>query len=99
MSRVQFSAGARDVFHVQSVNASYGVHSDSYTMGTGAVSLGLKRQGREADCSSPSRTEVKNVGALFPVPICLNSVLLNHIIKYTDNFTFLIVVYLRKIKI
>jgi hypothetical protein len=32
----------------------------SYTMGTGAVSPGVKRQGREADHSPPSSAEVKD---------------------------------------
>jgi hypothetical protein len=30
--------------------------------------LGVKRQGREADSSPPSNAEVKNVGAVPPLP-------------------------------
>jgi hypothetical protein len=33
----------------------------SYPIGTGSFSSGLKRPGREADRSSPSSAEVKNV--------------------------------------
>jgi hypothetical protein len=40
----------------------------SYTMGTRAVAPGLKRQGREADHSSPTSTEVKNYRAMLRFP-------------------------------
>jgi hypothetical protein len=43
--------------HVQ--NGS-GAHSASYPVGTGALSLRVKRPGREADHSPPSSAEVKN---------------------------------------
>jgi hypothetical protein len=36
-------------------------------MSTGAVSLRVKRQGREADQSPPSRAEEKNVEATPPI--------------------------------
>jgi hypothetical protein len=45
--------------------------------GLGAVSLKVKWQKREADHSPPSRTEVKNGGAIPPLPICLHGVMLN----------------------
>jgi hypothetical protein len=34
----------------------------------GAISSGVKRQGREADHSPPSSVEVKNGGAIAPLP-------------------------------
>jgi len=37
-----------------------GAYPASYPMGTGALSLGVKRPGREADHSPPSSSEVKN---------------------------------------
>jgi hypothetical protein len=43
-------------------------HPASYPIGTGVVSPGVKRQGREADHSSPSSAEAKNVGAISPLP-------------------------------
>jgi hypothetical protein len=36
------------------------VHVDSYAMGTGGLSPGVKRPGREAEHSPPSSPEVKN---------------------------------------
>ncbi|PNF15383.1 hypothetical protein B7P43_G01010 [Cryptotermes secundus] len=36
-------------------------HSSSYPMGTGALSLGVKRPGREADHSPPTSVEVKKM--------------------------------------
>jgi hypothetical protein len=38
-------------------------------MDTGVVLLGVKRQEHEADHSSPSVTEDKNGGAIFPLPL------------------------------
>jgi hypothetical protein len=44
----------------------------SEPMGAGAISLDVKRPGREADYSSLSSTEVKNGGALLPLCyVCL----------------------------
>jgi hypothetical protein len=40
----------------------------SYPMGTGALSPGIKRSGREADHSPPSSSKVKNGGAIPPLP-------------------------------
>jgi hypothetical protein len=38
---------------------SSGAHPASYPMGPGALSTGVKRQGREADHSPPTNAEVK----------------------------------------
>jgi hypothetical protein len=45
-------------------------HPASYPMGAGALSLGegAKRPGHEDDRSHPSSVEVKNCGALPPLP-------------------------------
>jgi hypothetical protein len=55
-------------------------------MDTGAVSLGVKRSGHEADHSPPSRAEVRDVGAisLFPHMSSWRDAQLN---KHKDNFT------------
>jgi hypothetical protein len=45
-----------------------GAHPASYPMGTGGFSPGVKRPGREADHSLPSIAEVKNDGAIPPLP-------------------------------
>jgi hypothetical protein len=57
-------------------------------MGTGALSLVIKLQEREADHSSPSNAEVMNGGAVPPLPH--TSLLLSaELIKLKDNFTCL----------
>jgi hypothetical protein len=43
----------------------------------GAVSLRVKRQMRQADHSPPASVEVKNGGAIPPLPIRHNGVVLN----------------------
>jgi hypothetical protein len=52
---------------LHSVHTSSGAHSASYPMGTGALSPGVKRPGREADHSVPSRAEAKK-GETTPSP-------------------------------
>jgi hypothetical protein len=55
----------------------------------GALSLGVKRPGREADHSSPSSAEVKNAWTYTPtLTIRLHGVVFG-LKKYRDNFTFL----------
>jgi hypothetical protein len=51
--------------------------SNLYTMGTGALSLGVKQPRREADHSTPSSAEVKNGGAILYSPIHLHGVLIS----------------------
>jgi hypothetical protein len=46
-------------------------------MGTGAISNGVKRRGREADHSHPSSAEVKNGGAVTPLPHSPHGIVLN----------------------
>jgi hypothetical protein len=54
-SRVLFPAGAGNFSLHHRVQISSGAHPVSYLMGTGALSLGVKRPGREVDHSpSPS---------------------------------------------
>jgi hypothetical protein len=56
---VRFPAGARDFSLLHSVQTGSGVH---------AISPRLERLGREADHSPPSSAEVKNGGAIPPLP-------------------------------
>jgi hypothetical protein len=42
--------------------------SSAHPVGAGAASTGVKRQGREANHSPKSNVEVKNGGAIPPVP-------------------------------
>jgi hypothetical protein len=53
----------------------------------GAISPGVKRPGREADHSSPSSAEVKNGGAIPPLPP-MSSWHSAKLIKHRENFTF-----------
>jgi hypothetical protein len=43
----------------------------------GAILLEVKQVGREADHSPPSSAEVKNGGAIPPLPICLYGIVFN----------------------
>jgi hypothetical protein len=43
------------------VQTGSGVHPNSYTMDTGALSSGVKRQGREGDHSLPAIVEIKKM--------------------------------------
>jgi hypothetical protein len=64
-SRVRFLAGVGNFsLHYRVQNGS-GAHPASYPMGTRAVSLQVKRPGREADHSPPSSAEVKELVELY----------------------------------
>jgi hypothetical protein len=67
---VRFPA-VQDFSLLHSVQAGSGAHTASYPMGIGGSFTGGKRQGREADRSPPSSAEVKNGGAIPPLPTCL----------------------------
>jgi hypothetical protein len=55
----------------------------------GALSLGVKRQGREVDHSPPSSTEVKNEWSYTSTPPTpLHGVVLSLRKKYMENFIF-----------
>jgi hypothetical protein len=56
---VRLPAEARDSSLLQTVQTGSEAHPASYSIGTGALSLWIKRSGREADHSSPS-AQVKN---------------------------------------
>jgi hypothetical protein len=51
-----------------SAQTDSGAHSAFYPMGTGGLPPGLNWQEREADHSPGSSAEVKNGGAIRPVP-------------------------------
>jgi hypothetical protein len=50
------------------VQTGSGVHPTSYLMGTGALSPGVKRPGREADHSPPASAEVKKTWIYTSAP-------------------------------
>jgi hypothetical protein len=60
-------------------------------MGTGerALSLGVKRQGREADHSPKTSAEIKKIWILYiPSPIRLHGVVSAYLVEHKDNFPF-----------
>ena len=59
-SEFRIPTGGRAVSLVRNVQFGCEAHPPSYSVGMGAVSLGVKRPRHLADHSSPSRTEVKN---------------------------------------
>jgi hypothetical protein len=57
MIGVPFPAVARNFSLHHRFQIGSRAHPAAYPIGTGALSLGIKRQGREADYSSPSSAE------------------------------------------
>jgi hypothetical protein len=55
--RFPVAAGKFSLHH--RVQTGSGAHPASYPMGNGALSLGVKRRGRDADHSPPSSAEIK----------------------------------------
>jgi hypothetical protein len=64
-SRVRYPAGAGNFSLHHRVQNGSGAHPASYPMGTRALSLGIKRPGREADQSPSSSAEVKECVELY----------------------------------
>jgi hypothetical protein len=62
---------------LRSVQAGSGALPASYPIGTGGLSLGVKRQERESDHSPPSSAEVKNGRAIPPPATCIHGIVLN----------------------
>jgi hypothetical protein len=65
---VQLPEEERDFSPFRNLKIRSAAHPASYTMGTGAISPVIKRLGSEADHSTPPSTEVKNCGAIPPLP-------------------------------
>jgi hypothetical protein len=85
-SRVRFPAGAGNFLLTTVSRTALGPTQPPIQWVTGALSLGVKRLGREADHSPPSCAEVKNAWSYTSTPQyvfvawCL--------VKHRDNFTF-----------
>jgi hypothetical protein len=65
MIGVRFLAGAGNSSLRHRVQTGSGAHPVSYPVGTGGLSLGVKRPGRESDHSPPSSAEVKECVKLY----------------------------------
>jgi hypothetical protein len=72
-TEVPFAAGARD-FTLHSVQTDFRAHPASYSLGTGAVSPGVKLLAPEADHSPPSSVDVKMVELYIHCPIRLHMI-------------------------
>jgi hypothetical protein len=73
---VQVTAGSRFLYS-KIVQTGSEVHPTSYPMGTGALSPGVKRPGREVDHSPPASAKVKKMWIYTSTPIRLYGVVLN----------------------
>jgi hypothetical protein len=62
------SPGRVKNFPLHVVQTSSEAHPVTYPMSIGGSFPGIKRKGREADHSPPSSAEVKNDGAVTPLP-------------------------------
>jgi hypothetical protein len=74
----EFESRLRKEFSfLQIVETGSEVHLTSYPLGTGALSLGVKRPGCEVDRSPPTSAEVKKMWIYTSTPIRLHVVVLN----------------------
>jgi hypothetical protein len=65
--QIRFSAGARVVSFLHSLQTDSEDHLASYKIGTCGFFLEVKRPEREANQSPPSSAEIKNVGVMPPL--------------------------------
>jgi hypothetical protein len=76
MIGVRILAGAGNFSLRLRVQTGSGAYPGSYPVGTGALSLGIKRPEREADNSPPSNSESKNDWSCASTPpVRLNGVM------------------------
>jgi hypothetical protein len=68
----------QDFSLLRSLQTGSGAHPTSYAMDiVRLLPLGVKRPGLEADHSPPSSVEIKNDGAIPPLPRILRGIVLN----------------------
>jgi hypothetical protein len=85
-SRVRFSAGAGNFSLHHPVQNGSGPTKPPIQWVSRALSLGVKRPGREADHSPPSSAEVKNAWSYTSTPQYVFMVWC--LVTHRDNFTF-----------
>jgi hypothetical protein len=85
-SRVRFPAGTGDFSLHHLVQNGSGAHPASYPIGTGGCFPEGRVQGREADPSPPSSTEVKNAWSYTSTP--QHVFMMWCLVKNGDTFTF-----------
>jgi hypothetical protein len=86
------SSGGGKNFHFLSSRPALGSTQPPFQWVTGALSRGIKRQGREADHSPPASVEAKKWIYTSTPPYALMALCL---IKRRDNFTFFTNISLR----
>jgi hypothetical protein len=79
--------GSAIFFLLHSFQTGPEVHPVSCLVGSGDLSPGVKRMGREADHSPPPSVEVKNGQAIPPLPY-MSSWHSDYLIKNRENFAF-----------
>jgi hypothetical protein len=91
-SRVRFPAGAGYFLFATASETALGPTQPPIQWVPGALSLHVKRPGREADYSPPSSAEVKNAWSYTSIPhyVFMSSCLVKHRDMFTFNFTFTI---------
>jgi hypothetical protein len=75
--RVRVPVGSNTFLLLHVVKTGFGVHLISYSMGTGAFSPGVKRQGSKANHSPPTSAEVKKTWNYISTAHTPNGVVLN----------------------
>jgi len=79
------------IFFRHRVQTYPGAHSASFPVGSGALTLGVKRRGHEADHSIPSTAEVKYAWSyISTLPYAFMAWCL---VEYRDNSTFYLCLY------
>jgi len=66
---VKFSAAVSNFFPLQGIWNGSGVHTASYSIGTGTFSLGVDWLGCETDFSLPPNKEFKNEWRYISIPL------------------------------
>jgi hypothetical protein len=84
---VQFLAGGRSFSPLHSAHTAAEAEPASVQWVQSDLSVKVKRPGREADHSPSSSAELKNGGAIPPLPY-KSSWHSTSLIKYRDKFTF-----------
>jgi hypothetical protein len=90
LSGVRVPAGAGNFSLHHRVETDCGAHPASFPLKPGAVSLEVKRPGREADHSHPSSAEVKNAGGYTSIP----PIRLHGVVLSTGTLPYLTLPYL-----
>jgi hypothetical protein len=65
---VRFPGKANNISLIESVQSGLAIHPNSYSMGSGDISLAIKRPEREVINLLPSRAKFKNIWSRTSIP-------------------------------